>query len=100
MPEEIGRREDQERAQAPRRAGSGHQQKRRARRGRAAPCEPLNLKAAGREVGAPEPGGAVPADREAQPGQRFGAVTAALYAVAAWRRQGPMETVVLASTGG
>jgi transposase len=41
----------------------------------------------------------VPADRDAQPVQRFGALTAALSAVAAWRRQCQIDTVVMESTG-
>ena len=39
----------------------------------------MNLNAAGIEVGATEHWVAVPADRDAQPVQRFGAFTAALY---------------------
>jgi hypothetical protein len=42
---------------------------------------------------------AVPKDRAEQPVQCFGAFTADLYAVAAWLRQCPMETVVMESTG-
>jgi transposase len=42
----------------------------------------------------------VPADRDAQPVQRFGAFTADLYAVAAWLRQCQIDTVVMESTGG
>jgi len=42
---------------------------------------------------------AVPADRDAQPVQRFGAFTAAPYAWAAWLRQCPVDTVVRESTG-
>jgi transposase len=41
----------------------------------------------------------VPADRDAQPVQRFGALTADLYAWAAWLRQCQRDTVVLESTG-
>jgi transposase len=41
----------------------------------------------------------VPADRDAQPVQRFGALTADLYALAAWLRQCQIDTVVLESTG-
>jgi hypothetical protein len=51
------------------------------------------------DVGATAQGGAVPADREAQPVQRFGALTADRYAWAAWLRPGQMETGVLESTG-
>jgi transposase len=99
MPEDIVRREDQEMAQATRRAGRGQQQKRRASRVRAAQLEQLNLNAAGIDVGATEHWVAVPADRDAQPVQRFGAFTADLYALAAWLRQCQIETVVMESTG-
>jgi transposase len=50
-------------------------------------------------VGATEHWVAVPADRDAQPVQRFGALTADLYALAAWLRQCQIETVVMESTG-
>jgi transposase len=99
MPEDIVRREDQEMAQATRRAGRGQQQKRRVSRVRAAQLEQLNLNAAGIDVGATEHWGAVPADRDAQPVRRFGAFTADLYALAAWLRQCQIETVVMESTG-
>src|SRR5262244_3594387 len=59
----------------------------------------LNLNAAGIDVGATEHGVAVPADRDAQPVQCFGAFTADLYALAAWLRQCQIETVVMESTG-
>jgi hypothetical protein len=95
MPEDIVRREDQEMAQAIRRAGRGQQQKRRASRVRAAQLEQLNLNAAGIDVGATEHWVVVPADRDAQPVQRFGAFTADLYALAAWLRQCQIDTVVL-----
>jgi transposase len=49
--------------------------------------------------GATAHGGAVPADRDAQPVQRCGACTADLYALAAWLRQCQIETVGLESTG-
>jgi transposase len=41
----------------------------------------------------------VPADRDAQPVQRFGALTADLSALAAWLRQCQSDTVVMESTG-
>jgi transposase len=41
----------------------------------------------------------VPAERDAQPVQRFGALTADLYALAAWLRQCQMDTVGMESTG-
>jgi len=50
-------------------------------------------------VGATEPWVAVPVERDAQPVQRFGALTADLYALAAWLRQCQMETAVMESTG-
>src|SRR5438128_6896667 len=99
MREDIVRREDQEMAHATRRTGRGQQQKRRASRVRAAQLEQLNLNAAGIDVGATEHWVAVPADRDAQPVQRFGAFTADLYALAAWLRQCQMDTVVMESTG-
>jgi transposase len=86
-------------AQAIRRAGRGQQQKRRASRMRAAQLEQLNLNAAGIDVGATAHWVAVPADRDAQPVQRFGAFTADLYALAAWLRQCQIDTVVMESTG-
>jgi len=42
---------------------------------------------------------AVPPDRDERPVPCFGAFLADLYALAAWLRQGPIETVVLESTG-
>jgi transposase len=66
---------------------------------RAAQLEQLNLNAAGIDVGATEHWVAVPADRDAQPVQRFGAFTADLYALAEWLRQCQIETVVMESTG-
>jgi transposase len=93
------RREDQEMAHTTRRAGRGQQQKRRASRVRAAQLEQLNLNAAGIDVGATEHWVAVPADRDVQPVQRFGAFTADLYALAAWLRQCQIDTVVMESTG-
>lgn len=86
-------------AHATRRAGRGQPQKRRARRVRAAQLEQLNLNAAGIDVGATEHWVAVPADRDAQPVQRFGAFTADLYTLAEWLRQCQIETVVMESTG-
>jgi transposase len=52
------------------------------------------------EGGAAAPGGAVPQEREEQPVRCCGACTAALYAWAAWRRPGQMDTGVMESTGG
>jgi transposase len=42
---------------------------------------------------------AVPCDRDEQPVQRLGALTAALSALAEWLRQCQSETVVMESTG-
>src|SRR5499427_5385156 len=86
-------------AHATRRAGRGQPQQRRARRVRVAQLEQLNLNAAGIDVGATEHWVAVPADRDAQPVQRFGAFTADLYVLAEWLRQCQIATVVMESTG-
>ena len=50
-------------------------------------------------MGAASPWVAVPRERAAQPVQRFGAFTAALYALAAWLRQCQSATVVMESPG-
>jgi transposase len=86
-------------ARATRRQGGGQQRQRRSSRVRTAQLEQLNLNAAGIDVGASEHWVAVPADRDAQPVQRFGAFTADLYALAAWLRQCQIDTVVMESTG-
>ena len=49
--------------------------------------------------GADAHGVAVPPERDERPGQCFGALTAALDALAAWRRQCQSDTVVMESTG-
>jgi transposase len=59
----------------------------------------MHLHAAGIDVGATEPWGAVPEERDEEPGRRFGALTAALSALAAGLQQCPSETVVLESPG-
>src|SRR5437879_8836732 len=59
----------------------------------------MHLNAAGIDVGAECHWVAVPADRDAQPVQRFGAFTADLYALAAWLRQCQIDTVVMETTG-
>ena len=89
----------EERARAARRYGESQHHTRRSSRARAAQLEQLTLHAAGIDVGADAHGVAVPKERDAQPGQCFGACTADLYALAAWLRQCQMETVVMASTG-
>ena len=86
-------------AQAARRQGDRQQSTRRSRRTRAAPFKQMHLNAAGIDVGAVCHWVAVPCDRDEQPVQRFGACTAALYALAAWLRQCQIETVVMESTG-
>ena len=86
-------------ARATRRQGGGQQRQRRARRMRTAQLEPLNLNAAGIDVGAEAHWVAVPPDRAEQPVQRFGAFTADLYALAEWLRQCQIEPVVMESTG-
>jgi transposase len=58
----------------------------------------MHLNAAGIDVGAAFHGVAVPSDRDEQPVQRFGALTADLYALAEWLRQCQIETV-MESTG-
>lgn len=59
----------------------------------------MHRHAAGRDVGATEPWGAVPEERDEEPGRRFGAFTAALSALAAWLQRCQSETVVLESPG-
>src|SRR5438874_10386084 len=59
----------------------------------------MHRNAAGIAVGATEHWVAVPCDRDEQPVQRFGALTADLYALAAWLRQCQIETVVMEATG-
>jgi transposase len=51
-------------------------------------------------VGAASQWVAVPRDRGEPPVRRFGAFTAALYALAEWLRQCQIDTVVMESTGG
>jgi hypothetical protein len=60
----------------------------------------MHFNAAGIAVGAPEPWGAGPEDRDEEPGRRFGAFTADLYALADGLRQCQLATVVLESPGG
>ena len=84
---------------AARRQGESQPRKRRSSRTRSAPLEQINRNAAGIDVGSAAHWVAVPQDRDEQPVQCFGACTADLYALAAWRRQCQIETVVMASTG-
>jgi hypothetical protein len=55
--------------------------------------------AAGIDIGAAEPWGAVPPGGDPQPVRRFGTFTADLDALADWRIDGGITTVALASTG-
>src|SRR5947209_12108999 len=59
----------------------------------------MHLNATGIDVVADSHWVAVPCDRDAQPVQRFGALTADHYSLAAWLRQCQTETVVMESTG-
>jgi transposase len=59
----------------------------------------MPLHAAGIAVGATAPWVAVPEDRDEEPVRRFGALTAALSVLAAWRRPCQSATVVMESTG-
>src|SRR2546421_2918474 len=86
-------------ARTARRPSARQHHTRRSSRGRSAPLAQMHLNAAGIDVGATEHWVAVPADRDAQPVQRFGAFTADLYALAAWLRQCQIDTVVMESTG-
>src|ERR671923_359910 len=93
------RRGDEEMVRAARRQSGSSARRGHSSRVRPAPLEQLNLNAAGIDVGATEHWVAVPADRDAQPVQRFGAFTADLYALAEWLRQCQIDTVVMESTG-
>jgi hypothetical protein len=79
--------------------GSQARKKGHSRRTRSAQLEQLHLNAAGIDVGATAHWVAVPKDRDAQPVRCCGAFTADLYALAAWLRQGQIDTVVMESTG-
>ena len=84
---------------AARRQGESQQRTHRSSRTRSAPLEQINLNAAGIDVGSDAHWVAVPQDRDEQPVQCFGALTADLYALAAWLRQCQIATVVMESTG-
>jgi transposase len=60
---------------------------------------PLNLNAAGIDVGSAEPYVAVPPDRSPEPVRRFASFTADLHALADWLHACHIETVVMESTG-
>jgi len=60
---------------------------------------PLNLHAAGIDVGSAEHYVAVPTDRDAEPIRRFGSFTADLHRMARWLKDCRIQTVVMQSTG-
>jgi transposase len=60
---------------------------------------PLNLHAAGIDVGSAEHYVAVPPDRDANPVQKFGSFTADLHRMARWLKDCRIQTVVMQSTG-
>jgi transposase len=60
---------------------------------------PLNLNAAGIDVGSAEHYVAVPPDRSPEPVRRFASFTADLHALADWLHACRIETVVMESTG-
>jgi len=60
---------------------------------------PLNLHAAGIDVGSAEHYVAVPPDRDADPVQKFGSFTADLHRMARWLKACRIQTVVMQSTG-
>ena len=60
---------------------------------------PLNLTAAGIDVGSAEHSGAVPPDRAPEPVRRFASCTADLHALADWLQACRIETVVMERTG-
>ena len=60
---------------------------------------PLNLNAAGIDVGSAEPYVAVPPDRSPEPVRRFASFTADLHALADWLQACHIDTVVMESTG-
>src|SRR6266849_3352785 len=60
---------------------------------------PLNLHAAGIDVGSAEHYVAVPSDRDAEPVRKFGSFTADLHRMARWLKDCRITTVVMQSTG-
>ena len=60
---------------------------------------PLNLHAAGIDVGSAEHYVAVPLDRDVEPVRRFGSFTADLHRMAHWLKDCRITTVVMQSTG-
>jgi len=60
---------------------------------------PLNLHAAGIDVGSAEHYVAIPPDRDAEPIRKFGSFTADLHRMARWLKDCRIKTVVMQSTG-
>jgi transposase len=60
---------------------------------------PLNVNAAGIDVGSAEHHVAVPPDRDAEPVQSFGSFTADLHRMARWLKDCRIQTVVMQATG-
>src|SRR6202521_2126765 len=60
---------------------------------------PLNLHAAGTDVGSAEHYVAVPSGRDAEPVRKFGSFTADLHRMARWLKDCRITTVVMQSTG-
>ncbi len=60
---------------------------------------PLNLHAAGIDVGSAEHYVAVPPDRDEEPVRKFGSFTADLHRMAHWLKDCRIKTVVMQSTG-
>ena len=60
---------------------------------------PLNLNAAGIDVGNAEHYVAVPPGRDAEPVEKFGSFTADLHRMAQWLKACRIDTVVMQATG-
>lgn len=61
--------------------------------------QPINLNAAGIDIGSDTHWVSVPPDRDSQSVRRFGCFTADLYALADWLQACGIETVAMESTG-
>ena len=77
----------------------GKRKKDGARADATAGLPPLNLHAAGIDVGGAEHYVAVPADRDDEPVRRFGSFTDDLHRMARWLKDCRIKTVVMQSTG-
>jgi transposase len=77
----------------------GKRKKDRARADATEGLPPLNLHAAGIDVGSAEHYVAVPSDRDAEPIRKFGSFTADLHRMARWLKECGIKTVVMQSTG-